>query len=116
MQEGNVVLTSLMQADGQAKLRPAIVLRHMRPYGDLLVCGLSSQMQQGVAGFDEVIARGDDDFAESGLTTDSLIRLGFLLTVPRKMVSGTIGRISDERYDRLIQRLCDYLNPIIRTQ
>jgi mRNA interferase MazF len=57
MKAGDVVLAALPQADAQIKHRPAIVLRVMRPYGDLLVCGVSTQLQQEVRGFDKE-ARG----------------------------------------------------------
>jgi len=46
MKEGDVVLTPLPQADGAMKNRPAIVLRVMPPFGDRLVCGVSSQLHQ----------------------------------------------------------------------
>jgi mRNA interferase MazF len=58
MKEGDVVLTPLPQADGKLKNRPAVVLRVMPQYGDLLVCGVSTQVHQEVAGFDETIRVG----------------------------------------------------------
>ena len=42
--EGSLVLARLPQATGPAKSRPALVLRQMRPFGDLLLCGVSSQL------------------------------------------------------------------------
>lgn len=44
MKEGDVVLSRLPQADGAVKNRPALVLRAMPPFGDLLVCGSSRQL------------------------------------------------------------------------
>jgi hypothetical protein len=55
MTEGDVVLTPLPQADGLVKNRPAVVLRAMPPQGDLLVCGVSTQLHHETPGFDEVI-------------------------------------------------------------
>ena len=109
MTKGDVVLTPVPQANGQIKNRPAIVLREMRPHGDLLVCGVSTQLSQRVPGFDEVILPADADFAASGLVSASLIRLGFLATVPRRSVAGSIGAISPERHKRLLKTLSDYL-------
>jgi mRNA interferase MazF len=40
MKEGDVVLTPLVQANGAIKNRPAVVLREMPPFSDLLVCGV----------------------------------------------------------------------------
>jgi len=52
MQEADVILTSLPQADGTIKNRPAIILRKLPPYGDFRVCGISTQLHQQVLGFD----------------------------------------------------------------
>jgi mRNA interferase MazF len=109
MTEGNVVLTPVPQANGQIKNRPAIFLREMRPYGDLLVCGVSTQLSQQVPGFDEIILPTDADFAGSGLVSASLVRLGFLAVLPRRNVAGAIGQISPERHKRLLKSLSDYL-------
>lgn len=45
----------------------------------------------------------------SGLDSDSLIRLGFLLVLPRQQIIGSIGEISTERHQRLLKNLSDYL-------
>jgi mRNA interferase MazF len=109
MQEGNVILAPIPQADGTVKNRPAIALRELPPYGDLLVCGVSTQLHQEVSGFDERIAPVDPDFADSGLKAESLIRLGFLAVLPRNVIIGSIGLVSGERHKRLLQTLSDYL-------
>lgn len=46
MREGDIVLTPIAQADGRVKNRPAVLLREMPPFGDFLVCGVSSQLRQ----------------------------------------------------------------------
>jgi mRNA interferase MazF len=109
MKEGNVILASLPQADGQIKKRPALFLREMPPFKDALVCGISTQLQQQVPGFDEIIRLQDPDFSGSGLLTDSLIRLGFLAIIPRQKIIGSIGAISQARHKKLLQNLSHYL-------
>jgi mRNA interferase MazF len=109
MKEGNVVLTPIPQAHGMIKNRPAIILREMPPYRDFLVCGVSTQLDKQVKGFDEVISSSDDDFEVSGLKTTSLVRLGFLAVLPSAQIIGTIGSISSARHKTLLQRLCSYL-------
>lgn len=109
MQEGDLILAVVPQADGQQKNRPVLILRQMPKYNDILVCGISTQLHQQIANFDEVILAQDDDFAASGLIQDSLIRLGFLALVPQRRVIGTIGTISVERYHRLLTNLGSYL-------
>ena len=60
MKESDVILTPLFQADVDIKYRPAIVLREMPlPYQDLLVCGVSTQLNQYVPEFDEIISPSD---------------------------------------------------------
>jgi mRNA interferase MazF len=109
MREGDVVLSPFPQADGKTKNRPAVVLRIMPRFGDLLVCGISRQLRRRVEDFDEVIATTDADFASSGLVDTSLIRLGFLALLPSSEFLGDIGSISPERHHRLLRRLANYL-------
>jgi len=86
----------------------------MPPYGDLLVCGLSTQLHQEVEGFDELLSPTEDDYVSSGLAATSLIRLGFLGLVAQRDVIGLLGTISLERYERLLKKLSDYLIAGIR--
>ena len=111
MKEGDVILTPLPQADGQIKNRPAIILRGMPPYGDFLVCGVSTQLHQEVAGFDDPIRPGDADFVTSGLKAPSLIRLGLLAVLPASSLLGAIGSIEKVRHVRLLERLSNHLRP-----
>jgi mRNA interferase MazF len=109
MREGDVVVLPMPLSDGSIRNRPAVVLRAMPAFRDVLVCGVSTQLHQAVANFDEVIAASDPDFGASGLRADSVIRLGFLQVVPRRTIAGTIGAISVERHIRLLKTLSDYL-------
>jgi len=109
---GDVVLVPLPQAVGPAKLRPALVLSVLPgPYGDLLVCGISTRLTQQVSAWDELIQPGDADFGPSGLHRQSLIRLSFLRTVHPGAVSGVIGSVEPARIDRLRIRLANYIRP-----
>ena len=109
MKEGDIVLTPVPQANGQSKNRPALFLREMPPFNDALVCGISTQLHQQVAGFDEVITQQEADFSTSSLVSDSLIRLGFLALLPRNQIIGSIGSIATVRHKRLLANLSNYL-------
>ena len=109
MKEGDVILVPLPQADGQRKPRPAILLKIIPPFGDFLVCGVSSQLRQQVRGLDELILRTDMDFLGSGLKMDSLIRAGFLAVYTEQQIIGSIGEISLERHRRLLKQLSEFL-------
>lgn len=109
MREGSVVLVILPQADGQPKPRPALVLRAMPPFQDFLLAGISSQLRQAVAGFDELLVVGSDDFGLSGLRVSSVVRLGFLTVLPSTQVLGESGTISEGLRQQLLRRLSSYL-------
>ena len=111
MKEGDIVLALLPQTGGRGKSRPAVVLRRMPGFGDLLVCGISTQLRQRVPDFDEIIEPSHPDFKTSGLKAPSLIRLGFLAALPASGFLGTIGSISGERHQRLLSRLSELLQP-----
>ena len=107
--KGDIVLALLPQTDGRGKYRPAVVLRRMPGFGDLLVCGVSTQLRQQVVDFDEIIEPSHADFKMSGLKAPSLIRLGFLAVLPVSSFLGTIGSISGQRHQRLLSRLSEHL-------
>ena len=114
MKTSDVILTPLVQSDGTIKNRPALVLAEMPGFGDMLVCGISTQLHQYIPQFDEIISRNDTDFSMSGLIADSLIRLGFLAVLPQKQVLGKIGSIASERHARLIHNLTKHLTKSIK--
>jgi mRNA interferase MazF len=62
-----IALPAHFDGDGELKERPAIFLREMPPYRDLLVCGISIQLHRYVKDFDEIISPADEDFKSSGL-------------------------------------------------
>jgi mRNA interferase MazF len=111
MKEGDVLLASLPQGNGILKDRPALFLKRMPPFQDLLVCGISTQLQQAVPDFDEILAPADVDFRTSGLKAASLIRLGYLVVLPYSEFKGRIGSISAARRRRLMTKLSDFLRP-----
>lgn len=111
MKEGNIILTTIIQADGRKKNRPALILRELPKYGDLLICGISTQLQQYVPDFDEIIRTEDTDFITSGLDKESLIRLAFLSVIRQQEAIGSIGEIGIDRHHRLLSNLSNYLNP-----
>jgi mRNA interferase MazF len=109
MQEGDVALAALPQADGKIKPRPVVLLRRMPRPGDWLICGISSQLSREVAGFDELIRPEDADFANSSLAGVSLIRLSWLVLVSHHDIGGKLGVISSDRLQGLKKRLADYV-------
>jgi mRNA interferase MazF len=110
MKPGDVVLIRLPQAAGAAKLRPALVLAILPgPYQNVLICGISTQLQSLQHDWDELLNPNDADFAMSGIHRISAIMLSFLYAADSNEISGVIGRIDSERLSRLRKRLANLL-------
>lgn len=109
MQEGDVVLVSLLASNGKLKKRPALVLKIMPKHKDLLLCGISSQSHQYIKDFDLLIDSNSLDFTISGLVKESIVRLSYLSVLPTSLIEGKIGEISNESHRSLLERLCNYL-------
>lgn len=111
MKDGDVVIARLPQQDGTLKERPALCLRRIPPFDDLLVCGISTQLQQLAPELDETITPVDPDFRTARLKAPSLIRWGYLAVLPASTFRGRMGSISTARLERLRTRLSDFLKP-----
>lgn len=108
---GQLVLFRFPQTDLLlGKLRPVLLLAPL-PSGrnDWLVCMISSQIGQAIAGVDEIIKASDPDFAPSGLKTASMIRLTRLAAVSDSIFFGVIGEISAARLGSLKKRLAQWI-------
>lgn len=98
---------------------PTIALSEGKPRPVLLVAPLpgphddwrmfSTQLQQAIEGFDEIIDETQSDFQDSGLKVASVIRTARLAIVPASMLVGFIGEISPERLQRIQQKLAGWI-------
>ena len=111
IQPGNIVLLDFPQADADiTKLRPALVIAQTHSkFDDWLVCMISSQVRQYVAGFDEIIDTNDIDFSPSGLKNSSVIRVSTLFTANKKRFKAATGEIGEERRQRIYQTLLQWI-------
>jgi mRNA interferase MazF len=108
---GQIVLFPFPQTDlGMGKMRPALLLAQLpSSYGDWLVCMMSSQTRQAISGIDELISVSDKDFRQSGLKSDTVIRLTRIAVVSDTIFTGTIGGIGAERLKRLKKNLAEWI-------
>ena len=113
MNPGDVVLIPLPEIGGAtSKLRPALLVASLPgPYQNILLCGISTQLHQLQANWDELVQSGDADFIASGLRYPSIIRLSYLYAADPREIVGVIGRIDAVRLQRLRQRLSDHVRP-----
>ena len=109
MKDGDICIHKVAQPDGTFKIRPVLLLKQMPPYGDWIVCAISTQLRQEVRDFDFIIDEINPNFRPSGLKSSSLIRLGFINTVDKKAMPGVIGNISAIIVKMLQQRLANKL-------
>jgi len=109
--EGQIVLFKFPQTDHtRGKLRPALVIRRLPgPYHDWLICMVSSNLDQKVPDFDEMITPDDSDFKETGLKVPSLIRIGRLAVVDGDILLGKLGQVDTQRLLRIKQKLSRWI-------
>lgn len=109
LKAGDVALMPMPQADGKLKPRPILLLKKLPPYGDWLVCGISTQLQQAAKDFDIIILDKESHFSGTGLKSSSVIRLGFLTVVPESKIPGSIGLVPSNIIKELLKRLAAHL-------
>ncbi len=109
---GQIILFSFPQTNlVSGKARPALLLGKLPgPYGDWLICMISSQTHQYIKDFDEIVDTSKPDFANSGLKTSSVIRVGRLAVVEESILLGAVGEIDAERLKRIKKNLSGWLN------
>jgi mRNA interferase MazF len=109
MEEGSIIKVAFPQADGIIKFRPAVLIKKVPPYNDLMVCAVSTQIQTFVPGLDLIIQQEEKDFGQTRLKQSSIIRVAKLTTIPIKDVEGTIGNIGPTRYKQILVQLNVFL-------
>ena len=112
MNPGDVVLVELPQlGGGPPKWRPALVLAWLPgPFQNVLLCGISTQLQDLQSNWDESLSPKDGDFRVSGLHRVSAIRLSYLYAIESREIAGVIGHIDTNRLSRLRSRLASLLS------
>lgn len=109
--EGQIALFRFPQTDqAEGKLRPALILRQLPgQYNDWLICMISSQIDQRITDFDEIISSNDPDFKQSGLKLLSVIRISRIAVVSRDILLGKLGQIDSQRLFRIKQKLSNWI-------
>ena len=105
MTPGDIVLVHMPTRKGTGKKRPALVLMVTEPFGDLVVCGISSQTRNEVPEFDIILNKQEEGFQQTGLKQDSLFRLGYITTVAKHFVPGKIGQLPEAIFSEVVKRI-----------
>lgn len=108
---GQIALFKFPQTDfANGKLRPALLLAKLPgEYDDWLVCKISSQMHQYIEGVDDIISPDSEDFLQSGLKTQSVIRVSRLAVAAEGIILGTMGEITKQRLSRIKNNLVTWI-------
>ena len=108
---GQIVLFKFPQTDLIiGKKRPALLLKSLPgDYQDWLVCMISSKTGQEIINLDEIISPSDLDFAETGLKSESVIRISRLAVVSPKIFLGYIGQVSPQRLKKIHKNLANWI-------
>jgi mRNA interferase MazF len=108
---GQLVLLKFPQTDLKiGKIRPCLLLKPLsNGYDDWLVCMISTQVGQEGVGLDEVVFSNDRDFQQSGLKSESVIRVSRLAVISEMILLGKIGEISAERLERIKRNLANWI-------
>jgi mRNA interferase MazF len=108
MKRGDVVTMAFPQADKQIKLRPAVLMKEVPPFGDWIVCPVSTKLHREVPGLDVVVRTGHPEFASMGLKRDSIIRVAKIQSAPKEEIQGLIGSMSEAAFGDLVRRFVQW--------
>jgi mRNA interferase MazF len=110
-QAGQICLFRFPRTDLETgKSRPALLITRLPgPFDDWLVCMISSQINQAIEAFDEILDQDETDFVQTGLKTDSVIRIARLAVVTDGILLGAIGEISAERLKRIKGKIAKWI-------
>jgi len=92
--KGKIVLIPFPFTDlTAAKLRPALVIYEGKK--DVVVAFISSKTSQ-LSDVDVLITRNHPEFSQTGLKTDSILKLDKVATVLKELVIGELGELGSE--------------------
>ena len=100
LRSGDIVLARVQFTDTfEIKKRPALVL--FEEFDNVVVAGITSNLQMG----------GVPLSKKEGAVKDSVIKLNYIFTISKKMISKNLFHLSKEKkqmiYNRLIEKLKD---------
>lgn len=84
------------------KVRPAVCLTNeIGEYKHVIIAFISSQIPYKPSDSDIVVKQNTDDFAITGLTVNSVIRLHRLVTIPKDFIKRQLGELSKTQQDEV---------------
>ncbi|MFC1756888.1 type II toxin-antitoxin system PemK/MazF family toxin [Patescibacteria group bacterium] len=94
--KGKIILIPFPFTDlSSSKVRPAVIVSNIKHGGDLVVVFISSVKTKRLQNTDVVVKSTSKNFSETGLKVDSIIKVGKIATLDKKIVLGEIGEVSE---------------------
>lgn len=107
--KGVVILVPFPFTDlSENKVRPAVVLSSSLKGEDVVVAFISSQKSKKFQLLDIKISSSDEAFSKTGLKADSIIKIGKIATLDKKIILGELGQIhknTEKEIDKKIKIL-----------
>ena len=102
LKPGDVVLTRIQFVDtSEIKMRPALVL--FEEYDNVVVAGITSNLKM----------EGIKILKKEGSIKDSVIKLNYIFTVSKNMISKTLFHLNQEKKKRVFKEMVSKLNGLI---
>jgi mRNA interferase MazF len=104
--KGDIILVPFPFTDlSETKLRPAVVLWAENWGQDVTLCFITSQAIDKVTSDEFVISTRDSEFAQTGLKTDSKVRVARIVTLERSLLQRRLGYLGSQHLQQLDQKL-----------
>ncbi len=111
LSKSDIVLVQFPFSDlSQTKLRPALILAVSSSIDEITLCFISSQKVQRLSPDEFAIFKSDDEFLQTGLKTNSKVRVTRIITLERKLIIRKIGKLGEKQIDNLNQTLIEAFN------
>ena len=102
LKSGDVILTNIQFADtSEVKLRPALVL--FEEYDNIVVAGITSNLNM----------EGVKISTKDGALKDSVIKLNYLFTISKGMISKNLFYLGKEKRKIVFDKLTNKLNRLV---
>ena len=102
LKSGDVVLANIQFVDtSEIKIRPALVL--FEEYDNVVVAGVTSNPKM----------EGVKILKKDGAIKDSVIKLNYIFTISRNMVSKVLFHLNQEKKKKVFEELKDRLNRLV---
>lgn len=108
---GDIVVASFPYTDlSMQKRRPALVLNENTEAGDVILAFIGTQIPPQLSPTVVVLESTDSEFLQTGLKTDSFIRLDKIATIERHLITRRLGKLGQSKLTAVDQALIKALH------